>query len=206
MCRRHRTGSGSHVRAGHAIDIRTHVRVAPALLHAAEACPCSRGAHDGNRSIQRMDNDKADCDAQQPDRDAARTAKRGFGRRRKGCPDQQIKTASCSKFSRERGQMAQELQDGGAGGSAAIRRRPAACRGSVHRGWMNIKSAVTGKDDAEHHRGGGAGRGHREEGLRERARAGTAGDRSARSCEQQAVQRARSPRPGPRAWRGATAR
>lgn len=51
------------------------------------------------------------------------------------------------EYSRQRGQMARELQDevrrlGGdpeKGGSVS---------GTMHRGWINIKSAVTGKDDS----------------------------------------------------------
>jgi len=33
------------------------------------------------------------------------------------------------------------------GGSAAIRRKSGSMSGSLHRGWLDIKSAVTGRDD-----------------------------------------------------------
>ncbi len=51
------------------------------------------------------------------------------------------------QYSRERGQMAQELQ-------SEVRRlggdpeTSGSVSGSAHRGWMNIKSVITGKDDA----------------------------------------------------------
>ena len=51
------------------------------------------------------------------------------------------------QYSRERGEMARELQ-------AEVRKlggdpeKAGSMSGSVHRGWMNIKSAVTGKADA----------------------------------------------------------
>lgn len=50
------------------------------------------------------------------------------------------------KFARERGQMARELQDEvqGLGGTPETSGSTA---GAVHRGWINIKSVVTGKDD-----------------------------------------------------------
>lgn len=50
------------------------------------------------------------------------------------------------EYARERGQMARELQD-------EVRRlggdpeNAGSMAGSVHRGWMNIKSAVSGKDE-----------------------------------------------------------
>jgi uncharacterized protein (TIGR02284 family) len=51
------------------------------------------------------------------------------------------------EYSRQRGQMARELQD-------EVRRlggdpeKSGSVSGTVHRGWMNIKSAVTGRDDS----------------------------------------------------------
>src|SRR5512145_1501109 len=51
------------------------------------------------------------------------------------------------QYSRQRAQMARELQD-------EVRRlggdpeKAGSVSGTVHRGWMNIKAAVTGKDDS----------------------------------------------------------
>jgi uncharacterized protein (TIGR02284 family) len=54
--------------------------------------------------------------------------------------------AAFSEFSRQRGQMARELQQEvqGLGGSAET---AGSMSGSLHRGWINIKAAVTGKDE-----------------------------------------------------------
>src|SRR5919108_547461 len=51
------------------------------------------------------------------------------------------------QFSRERGEMARELE-------AEVRRlgrdpdESGSMSGAIHRGWMNIKSAITGKNDS----------------------------------------------------------
>ncbi len=71
----------------------------------------------------------------------------GFNTAAEGLTDAAVKS-TFAKFSRERGQMARELQDevkrlGGTpetSGSASA---------AVHRGWINIKSVVTGKDDKQ---------------------------------------------------------
>ena len=70
----------------------------------------------------------------------------GFRTAAEGLTDPQAK-AVFQQYSRERAQMAQELQ-------AEVRtlggdpEQAGSMSGSVHRGWINIKSAVTGKDDA----------------------------------------------------------
>jgi uncharacterized protein (TIGR02284 family) len=70
----------------------------------------------------------------------------GFRAAAEGLTDPQTK-AIFQQYARERAQMAQELQ-------AEVRalggdpEKAGSMSGSVHRGWINIKSAVTGKDDA----------------------------------------------------------
>jgi len=70
----------------------------------------------------------------------------GFRAAAEGLTDPQTK-AVFQQYARERAQMAQELQ-------AQVRalggdpEKAGSMSGSVHRGWINIKSAVTGKDDA----------------------------------------------------------
>lgn len=51
------------------------------------------------------------------------------------------------RYSRQRGEMARELEQqvGRLGGTAAT---SGSTSGALHRGWMNIKSAVAGNDDA----------------------------------------------------------
>ena len=70
----------------------------------------------------------------------------GFRTAADGLTDPQTK-AVFQQYSRERGQMAQELQAEvrALGGDAE---KSGSVSGSVHRGWINIKSAVTGKNDA----------------------------------------------------------
>ena len=50
------------------------------------------------------------------------------------------------RYARQRAEMARELEDqvGRLGGSAAT---GGSTSGAIHRGWMNLKSAVTGNDD-----------------------------------------------------------
>jgi uncharacterized protein (TIGR02284 family) len=70
----------------------------------------------------------------------------GFRTAAEGLQDPQVKTQFL-EYSRQRAQMARELQD-------EVRRlggdpeKSGSVSGSVHRGWMNIKSVVTGKNDA----------------------------------------------------------
>ena len=70
----------------------------------------------------------------------------GFRTAADGLTDPQAK-AVFQQYSRERAQMAQELQ-------AEVRtlggdpEQAGSMSGSVHRGWINIKSVVTGKNDA----------------------------------------------------------
>ena len=70
----------------------------------------------------------------------------GFRTAAEGLTDPQTK-AAFHQYSRERAQMAQELQAEvrALGGDAE---KSGSVSGSVHRGWINIKSAVTGKNDA----------------------------------------------------------
>jgi len=70
----------------------------------------------------------------------------GFSTAAEGLNDTQTRTLF-SQFSNQRAEMARALQ-------AEVRRlggdpeRKGSVSGSAHRGWINIKSAVTGKDDA----------------------------------------------------------
>src|SRR3982750_1875579 len=69
----------------------------------------------------------------------------GFKTAAEGLDDEQLRL-QCLQYAQQRSQFARELQDevrqlGGeaeASGSVA---------GTLHRGWMNIKAAVTGKDE-----------------------------------------------------------
>ncbi|MEN3340556.1 MAG: hypothetical protein V7647_4232 [Acidobacteriota bacterium] len=69
----------------------------------------------------------------------------GFRTAAEGVSDQAVKTAF-AKIARERWQMARELQDEvqGLGGNPET---SGSVGGAVHRGWINIKSVVTGRDD-----------------------------------------------------------
>lgn len=71
----------------------------------------------------------------------------GFRTAADGLTDPAAK-AAFGKFARERGQMAHELQDEvqGLGGSPETAGSTA---GALHRGWINIKSVVTGKNDQQ---------------------------------------------------------
>jgi uncharacterized protein (TIGR02284 family) len=70
----------------------------------------------------------------------------GFRTAADGLSDPQTK-AIFQEFSRERARMAQELQTevSKLGGEAET---SGSLSGSAHRGWVNIKSAVTGRTDA----------------------------------------------------------
>lgn len=69
----------------------------------------------------------------------------GFRTAAEALTDPTVK-ATFAKFSRERGQMARDLQDEvkGLGGTPETSGSTSA---ALHRGWINIKSVVTGKDD-----------------------------------------------------------
>ncbi len=92
-----------------------------------------------------MDNDKA-ISTLNSLIEILKDGEEGFKTAAAGLTDPQTKTVF-QQFSRERGQMAQELQ-------AEVRKlggdpeKAGSMSGSVHRGWINIKSAVTGKSDA----------------------------------------------------------
>ena len=77
--------------------------------------------------------------------ETCKNGEEGFRTAAEGVSDQGIKTAF-AKFSRDRWQMARDLQDEvqGLGGKPET---SGSVGGAVHRGWMNIKSAVAGKDD-----------------------------------------------------------
>jgi uncharacterized protein (TIGR02284 family) len=93
----------------------------------------------------------------------------GFRTAGEGISDPAIK-AEFGKLARERGQMARELQDEvqGLGGDPE---HSGSMAGSIHRGWMNIKAAVTGKDDqkiiAEAERGEDVAKSAYEQALKE---------------------------------------
>src|SRR3954454_2782787 len=77
--------------------------------------------------------------------ETCKNGEEGFRTAAEAVSDQAVKTAF-AKFARDRGQMARELQDEvqGLGGKPET---GGSVGGAVHRGWMNIKSAVAGKDD-----------------------------------------------------------
>ncbi len=70
----------------------------------------------------------------------------GFNAAADGLADTQVKSLF-QQFSRQRGDMARELQ-------SEVRRlggdpeKSGSVAGAAHRGWINIKSVVTGKDDS----------------------------------------------------------
>lgn len=69
----------------------------------------------------------------------------GFRRAAEGLKSPEIK-AKFNEYSRQRAAMARDLQDEvrKLGGDAE---QGGSVSGTMHRGWLNIKSAVTGKDD-----------------------------------------------------------
>jgi uncharacterized protein (TIGR02284 family) len=93
----------------------------------------------------------------------------GFKAAAEGLQDPQVKSLF-REYSRQRGDMTRQLQAEVArlGGDAET---AGSWTGSVHRGWINIMSAVTGKDDgnivAEAERGEDAAKLAYEEALRE---------------------------------------
>ena len=92
-----------------------------------------------------MDNDKAVSTLNNLI-ETLKDGEQGFRTAAEGLTDPQTK-AIFQQYARERGQMAQELQ-------AEVRKlggdpeKAGSMSGSMHRGWINIKSVVTGKSDA----------------------------------------------------------
>jgi uncharacterized protein (TIGR02284 family) len=78
--------------------------------------------------------------------ETCKDGEQGFRTAAEGLTDPQTKS-EFQNYSRDRGQMARELQD-------EVRRlggdpdKSGSMSGAMHRGWINIKSVVTGKDDA----------------------------------------------------------
>ena len=93
----------------------------------------------------------------------------GFQTAAEGVTDPQVK-ATFLEYSRQRAQMARELQDEvrGLGGDAE---KDGSVAASLHRGWINIKSTVTGKDEqaiiAEAERGEDVAKAEFEKALKE---------------------------------------
>jgi uncharacterized protein (TIGR02284 family) len=77
--------------------------------------------------------------------ETCKNGEEGFRTAAEAMSDQSVKTAF-AKFARDRWQMARDLQDEvqGLGGKPET---GGSLGGAVHRGWMNIKSVVTGNDD-----------------------------------------------------------
>jgi uncharacterized protein (TIGR02284 family) len=77
--------------------------------------------------------------------ETCKNGEEGFRTAAEGLSDPAVK-AAFAKIARERGQMARELQDEvqGLGGNPET---SGSVAGAVHRGWINIKSVVTGRDD-----------------------------------------------------------
>lgn len=77
--------------------------------------------------------------------ETCKDGEQGFRTAAEGISDPQIK-ALFGQYARQRGQMARELQDEveGLGGEPE---HAGSLAGSAHRGWINIKSVVTGKND-----------------------------------------------------------
>lgn len=77
--------------------------------------------------------------------ETCKDGERGFQTAAEGLKNAEIK-AKFGEYSRQRGQMARELQD-------EVRRlggdpeKSGSVAGAMHRGWVDIKSAITGKDD-----------------------------------------------------------
>jgi uncharacterized protein (TIGR02284 family) len=114
-----------------------------------------------------MDNDKA-ISTLNGLIETCKDGEQGFRTAAEGLTDPQTKSSFLT-YSRDRAQMARELQD-------EVRRlggdpdKSGSMTGSLHRGWINIKSVVSGKDDgtiiAEAERGEDAAKKAYEEALR----------------------------------------
>jgi uncharacterized protein (TIGR02284 family) len=78
--------------------------------------------------------------------ETCKDGEQGFRTAAEGLQDPQIKSLF-QQYARQRGEMARELQSEvrRLGGDAA---KSGSIAGAAHRGWINIKSVVTGKDDA----------------------------------------------------------
>ena len=93
----------------------------------------------------------------------------GFQTAAEGVTDPQVK-ATFLEYSRQRAQMTRELQDEvrGLGGDPE---KDGSVAASLHRGWINIKSTVTGKDEhaiiAEAERGEDVAKAEFEKALKE---------------------------------------
>jgi uncharacterized protein (TIGR02284 family) len=91
-----------------------------------------------------MDNDKA-ISTLNGLIETCKDGEQGFRTAAEGLSDPQTKS-EFQNYSRDRGQMGRELQ-------AEVRRlggdpdKSGSMSGALHRGWINIKSVVTGKDD-----------------------------------------------------------
>jgi uncharacterized protein (TIGR02284 family) len=77
--------------------------------------------------------------------ETCKDSEEGFRTAADGLQDPQTKSLF-QQYSRQRGEMARELQ-AEVGRLGATPERSGSVSGSLHRGWMNIKSAIAGKDD-----------------------------------------------------------
>ncbi len=79
--------------------------------------------------------------------ETCKNGEEGFRTAAEAITDQAVKTAF-AKIARDRGQMVRELQDEvqGLGGTPET---SGSVAGAVHRGWINLKSVVTGRDDQQ---------------------------------------------------------
>ena len=77
--------------------------------------------------------------------ETVKDGEQGFRTAAEGVTTPQVKTVF-QEYARQRAQMARELQDEvrGLGGEAE---KTGSVSASLHRGWINIKSVVTGKDE-----------------------------------------------------------
>jgi uncharacterized protein (TIGR02284 family) len=77
--------------------------------------------------------------------ETVKDGEQGFRTAAEGVTSPQVKTVF-EEYARQRAQMARELQDEvrGLGGEAE---KSGSVSASLHRGWINIKSVVTGKDE-----------------------------------------------------------
>jgi uncharacterized protein (TIGR02284 family) len=101
--------------------------------------------------------------------ETCKDGEQGFKTAAEGLQDSEVR-AMFIQFARQRGEMARELQNEvrRLGGDAE---KGGSISGAAHRGWINIKSVITGKDDAaiisEAERGEDSAKKMYEEALRE---------------------------------------
>jgi uncharacterized protein (TIGR02284 family) len=101
--------------------------------------------------------------------ETCKDGEQGFKTAAEGVQDSEVR-AMFIQFARQRGEMARELQNEvrRLGGDAE---KGGSISGAAHRGWINIKSVITGKDDAaiiaEAERGEDSAKKMYEEALRE---------------------------------------